>query len=290
MVGMPIAQIDEPTSQKPLRLWPGVVAVVLQWLFWLVLPFVSRDAAMVGMLGGVACGLAVLVWWLFFSRAPWADRLGAIVLMVVAVIATKRVVHPSIAGAGMGMLIYIYAIPALSLALVVWAVASRRLSSGLRRASMVAAIVLACGVFTVLRTGGITGDADSDFHWRWTKTPEERLLAQAGDEPTTPTSAPAAAESPEKRVPDAPGNEPAARSATHEGAETDSGWPGFRGPKRDGIIRGVRIETDWSRQPPVALWRRACGHAPCIRPVCRRVCDCAVDDPDTTSARTPVTM
>ena len=29
---MTIAQTDEPTRQKPLRLWPGVVAVVLQWL------------------------------------------------------------------------------------------------------------------------------------------------------------------------------------------------------------------------------------------------------------------
>src|SRR5438034_2350121 len=43
---------------------------------------------------------------------------------------------------------------------------------------MVATILVACGVFTLLRTGGITGDADSDLHWRWTKTPEERLLAQ----------------------------------------------------------------------------------------------------------------
>ncbi|MGH9970518.1 MAG: PQQ-binding-like beta-propeller repeat protein [Pyrinomonadaceae bacterium] len=248
------AQTDKPTSQKPLRLWPGVAAVVLQWLLWFVVPIVAPDAAMFAVLGGLACALAVVVWWLFFSRAPWAERVGAIVLMVVAVIATKRVVHQSIAGGMMGMMLPIYAIPVLSLALVAWAVATRRLSTRLRRASMVASILLACGVFTLIRTGGITADADSDLHWRWTKTPEERLLAQAGDEPTTPTSDPAAAETP---------NSPTARAASHgtyEGAETNSGWPGFRGPKRDGIIRGgVRIETDWSRQPPVALWRRPIG-------------------------------
>jgi len=234
---MAIAQTDVLTLLKPLRLWPGMLLVVLQWLFWLVVPIVAPEAVIFAVLATVACGLAVVVWWLFFSRAPWADRVGAIVLMIVAVVATKRVVHQSIANGMMGMMLFGYAIPALSLALVVWAVASRRLSSGARRASMVTAIVLACGVFTLLRTGGITGNADSDFHWRWTKTPEERLLAQQADEPPALASVPGA---------------PAA-------AKTRADWPGFRGPDRDGVVRGVRIETNWSASPPVELWRRPIG-------------------------------
>src|SRR5712691_7306599 len=144
---MTIAQTNELTPRRPLRLWPGVAAVVLQWLAWLVVPIVARDAAMVAVLGGLACGLAVVVWWLFFSRAPWAERVGAIVLMVVAVVATKRIVHPSIAGGMMGMMLPVFSIPFLSLALVASAVATRRLSSGARRASITAAILLACGVF-----------------------------------------------------------------------------------------------------------------------------------------------
>jgi outer membrane protein assembly factor BamB len=230
----PDAETNKSTSRKPLRLWPGVIAVALQWVLWLVLPIVSRDSAIVAVLGAVALGLVVVVWWLFFSRAPWVERVGAIVLMVVAVIATKRVVHPSIAGGMMGNMLPVYAIPALSLALVAWAVATRRLSNGLRRASLVVVIVLACGVFTLLRTGGITGDADSDLHWRWSKTPEERLLAQASNEPDAPASSPAAATA---------------------GAD----WPGFRGPERDGVVRGARIATDWSQSPPVELWRRPIG-------------------------------
>jgi outer membrane protein assembly factor BamB len=230
-------QTDKLNSQKPLRLWPGVVAVVLLWLFWLAVPLVAPEAIIVAMLGTLVCALAVFVWWLFFSRAPWAERVGAIVLMVIAVVVTKRVVHQSIAGGMMGMMLPVYAIPALSLALVAGMVASRRLSSGSRRVAIIAAIVLACGVFMVLRTGGITAAADSDFHWRWTKTPEERLLAQQGDETAELAKVP----------------------ATPAAAKTGNNWPGFRGTERDGIVRGVRIVTDWSASPPVEMWRRPIG-------------------------------
>jgi len=252
-------QIAPESPQKPLRLWPGVAAVALQWLVRFVVPVIFPDAGMIAILGGLAGGVAVLVWWLFFSRAPWSERLGAIVLMPLALFATLRLVHESIANGMMGMMLFIYAIPVLSLALVAWAVASRRLGSGPRRAWMVASILFACGVMTLLRTNGLTGDGYSDLRWRWTETPEERLLAQASDEPAAPTPAPAVTPAPEQRTPDAPGDVPAVRSALHERAKTDADWPGFRGPKRDGIVPGVRIETDWSRQPPVALWRRPIG-------------------------------
>jgi len=264
---MGIAQTDEQSPQKPLRLWPGVVAVVLQWVVWLVVPLVVSEAALFGVVGGLAGGLAVVVWWLFFSRASWAERVGALVLMVVAVVATTRVVHQSLANGMMGLLLPIYAIPALSLALVAWAAASRRQSSGPRRASLVAAIVLACGAFTLLRTGGVTGQGGSEFHWRWTRTPEERLLAQAqtGNEidraPTALPSAPAVAPA-ATRPPTQASDQPTASASAPAAAktpETTAGWPGFRGPDRDGIIRGVRIETNWSASPPVELWRRPIG-------------------------------
>src|SRR6267378_2165767 len=99
---------DEPKPKKPLRLWPGVALVVLQWLLWFVVPIFSRETAIIAVLGGVACGLAVVVWWLFFSRAPWVERVGAIVLMVLAVAATKRIVHQSIANGMMGMMLPIF--------------------------------------------------------------------------------------------------------------------------------------------------------------------------------------
>ena len=243
---MTIVQTSELTPRRSLRLWPGVVAVVLQWLIRFLVPILIPGSGAFAILGGLAGGLAVIVWWLFFSRVPWSERVGAIVLMVGALLATSRLVHESIADGMMGMMLPIFAIPVLSLALVASVAAGRRLSSGPRRALMVAAILLACGTMTLLRTGGLTGDADSDLHWRWTRTPEERLLAQT-DEPAAPASAPAAVEASEEGLAAPAGNRPVALPSAPGAVTRRVSWPGFRGPGRDSIIRGVRIETDWSR-------------------------------------------
>ena len=93
----------------------------------------------------------------------------------------------------MGMMFLLNAIPFVSLALVAWAVATRRLSIGLRLATLAAAMLAACGVWTLLRTDGVIG-AGSQFAWRWTKTHEEQLLARVGTEPLTPPPAPAKSE------------------------------------------------------------------------------------------------
>jgi len=125
----PIITTDEAKPRKPLRLWPGVVAVALQLLFWFVIPrLVSEELAMYSLLGALVCAIAVVLWWLFFSRAPWLERIGALVMMVLAVLLTRLVVHPSIAGAGMGMMLPIFSIPFMCLALVAAAAYGQRLS------------------------------------------------------------------------------------------------------------------------------------------------------------------
>ena len=164
-------------ARKPLRLWPGVVAVTLQWLarFGIKAVVPGFKGFAWSAQGGIIGALAVIVWWLFFSRAAWVERLGAILLMIAAMGATWGLKHES-----MGPFwVVAYAVPVLCLAFVASVVASRRLADGARRATVAAAIVLGCGVWTLVRTEGITGDHVAEFAWRWTKTPEEKAMAQA---------------------------------------------------------------------------------------------------------------
>src|SRR5215472_16813285 len=170
-------------AQKPLRLWPGVVIAVAAALARFVLPVVMPDALIYSVLGGFAGGALVAVWWLLFSRAAWVERLGGIALMAIGLFGAKRIVDVSIATGAMGFLMYFLAIPILGMAFVAWAVATRNLSDGVRRAMMAATILAACGGMGLIRTGGFTGNFQNDLHFRWTKTPEERLVATAAAVP-----------------------------------------------------------------------------------------------------------
>jgi outer membrane protein assembly factor BamB len=274
-----------------LRLMPGVVLAILTCILrFVVAPFApdveifGMQLTIVALFASVFGILAIAIWWLLFSRAPWADRVGALVLMVVALIGTKPLVHPSIAGGMMGNMLWVYGIFAVGLALVAGAVLGRNLPTGLRRTTLAITILLACTTLTLIRTGGVMG-IQSDLHWRWTPTPEERLLAQANDEPAPPppapkpaeTSAPAApapavpapsADAPKASAPAPALEKPATTPTVDEATEhvsdvartkTAPEWPGFRGPSRDGVVHGVRIDTNWSAAPPVQLWRRPIG-------------------------------
>ena len=265
------------SSPKPLRLWPAVVIAIVQVLVMFGVPLVAPDSgALIGMLGGVVGALAILVWWLLFSRAPWLERVGAIILMVAAVFATRAGAHASMVGAGQGMMIYFLPTPYLALALVAWAVTTRHLADGVRRAALVAAVFLACAPFDIIRTAGIKGGAGGEFHWRWTPTPEQLLLAKGGDEPKPlppPTAVAASPGAPAETAKETPAAATAsvtpaaatARAAAEEtppasaAMDTPAEWPGFRGPNRDSIIHGVQIKTDWSTSPPVEIWRRPIG-------------------------------
>ncbi len=248
---------------KPLRLWPGVVAVVVLLLARFgvkaVVPgFTGFALGMQWMFGAAAI---VLLWWVLFSRARWFDRVGAIVLMVAGLGIAWFLRHES-----MGPLWIVgYAVPFLCVALVAGLAATRRLPEPSRRAVMAATILFACGAWLLARSDGISGDHFLTFGWRWAKSAEERLLTSVDDKPNPAPSIPAATATPAATT--APETRPVGKAA--DGSATPASippavvtkvdWPGFRGPTRDGISHGDRIATDWSVSPPVELWRRPIG-------------------------------
>ena len=277
------------TRRQRLRLWPGIAFAIVLLLGRYVVPLVvpeevelfSLPLGLIAIFAGMLSAIGIVAWWLFFSRAPWAERLAAIVLMILAVVALHPLVHVSIRTGNMGYLLIFYSVPILTLAIVVWAVLTRALPDRMRRATLVAAILVAALPFTVLRTAGVSGTG-AEFHWRWTPTPEERLLARAGEEPkpVPPEPAPTPTQAPEEAPAAMPAVEPSSvasapaapaeprPSPENEASTTESAttpiakraeWPGFRGPNRDSIIRNVRIDPGWSASPPVELWRRPIG-------------------------------
>jgi outer membrane protein assembly factor BamB len=225
--------IEEQKQVRKLRWLPGLIIVALQWLirFGTPLLFPGDNAVLMGVFGGILGGLALVIWWLFFSRAPGPERWGAVPLMILALIVSAQFIDVSIATANMGLMFTIFSIPVMSLAFVLWAVASRRFSTSLRRISLLLTIILASGGWILLRTNGMTSDLHQDFTWRWAPTAEERFLARAGTESLSKDTSTA----------------------------TNISWQGFRGANRDGIIHGVKIKTDWKVSPPAELWRRAIG-------------------------------
>ena len=248
------------THPQPLRAWPGVVIVVVQWFLWYGLIRIAPNELIVSALGGLGAGLFVLVWWLFFSRAGWLDRIGAVVLAVGAVFLSGFLVHESLGSGLTGQMFYMYAIPSMSLALVAGAVVGQRLSAAGRRVAIVLAIFVASGFWLNVRVEGL-GVGRMHARWRWSATPEERLLASAPALPAASTASPAEPVLPRPVEPGTAGVSPGAPGASVAASPVPEvvEWPGFRGPLRDGIVRGVRIATDWTTSPPVQLWRRSIG-------------------------------
>jgi outer membrane protein assembly factor BamB len=213
------------------RLWPGIGLVILQWLLRFVLPAIFPGTIIVGVFGSIIIGFLVLVWWVFFSGVKLFDRWLAVVLIIISLILSSKLIDISMATAMMGMMFWVFSIPVMCLALVLWAIATAKMTEAVRRISMVAVILVAAGVWICLRTKGMDGEIHQYFAWRWAKTSEERLLSNA-DKVVQMIS-----------------------DTTASGMD----WPGFRGPGRDGVVKGASINTDWKKSPPVQLWRHAVG-------------------------------
>ena len=223
---MTTSQKELASHPKLLRVWPGVTIAVIALLLRYVVPKFVPDALFIGVFGQFIGAILIILWWLFFSRAPWRERVAMLLLMTGVIFITPRFVHESMVKDAMGMGFYTTAIPVMCFAFAFAAALTKKFSLRARRTAMVVAILVSGGVWTLIRTEGVTGDFDNQFAWRWSETSEERLLAQAPNHPAA--ALPPAPTEPVKKVDQPP--EPQTQSAPavapiEEKAETKKAVP-----------------------------------------------------------------
>lgn len=226
---------ETPNTQVRPRLWPAVVIVAFMWALMKIPPRLSDEfiVLIVSMMWGPIAGvLLFLLWWLFFSRVGWRDRWILLGLCAAIGAVAFALFHPSVGG----MALFMFALPAVVTAWLIWLLVTPSLKWGTRCAGLCVVFVAVWGYFTTLRFDGVTGAFDAQLSYRWNQTDEEKFIAERAK--SKPGAAPRAA-------------------ATLVSAPGD--WTGFRGEQRDSRLPGMHIPTDWAANPPKLLWKHRIG-------------------------------
>jgi outer membrane protein assembly factor BamB len=215
------------------RLWPAIVLVGFCWAANLLLGWI--DASMFALFLSRAaiclvCTLLFVVWWLTNRRIPWRER-----WMVLGVAVGAGIVGRLLADSTVITVLYLFmGLPWLMTAWTGWLLIARLLSAPARRVGLLVVVSLVWAPFQLMRMEGLVGDGSAEIRWRLSPTEEQHFLDTLAER----------------------GQVSGPRAALTLGP---SDWPGFRGPGRDGIVRGVKIATDWEASPPRQLWRQRVG-------------------------------
>ena len=227
-----------PAPPKP-RVWPGLVIVAGMWLAVLYPRWVEPTEVwqmMLPFFAPMIATVAFVLWWLLVSRLRWRDRPLSLLACAAIGAGAFFLYHPTVNGYPKynGFAVIMLILPWVTTAWVAALLVTPFLGWTLRQAVLVAAVALVWGAFTLIRLDGANGTFQIEWSWRWALTAEDRHRAWlAGQKQVSAGEVPSGVE---------PGD-----------------WPGFRGPRRDGRAEGVRVATDWDKNPPRELWRHPVG-------------------------------
>ena len=223
----------------PLRLWPAVVILGLQWTLVQGTKIFAPGTMtqFIAMFWGpIVGGLAFSIWWLFASRLPVRERwllFGAnLLIAIIAYVAA----HPSVGLMGLSL----FGLPAVTTGWAIALLMTSRLGWPARRTILLATFAGVWGYFCLVRFDGTDGSLTAELAYRWVPTAEETFLAEIS------SSQPA-----NHKI------QPGASPEVTEVSATD--WPEFRGPARDGRRPGTKLATDWTAAPPKELWSHRIG-------------------------------
>ena len=227
---------DTPKQSRPLRAWPAVLLVSLIFLTRFgpgLLEGGTSSYWMIAVFGPLLCCVLLLIWWLTASRATWRERVFGALGLIGSLVVTLLLVDNTMRGPGTTYL-------TLPMGMVFFGLAATLLGQRQPTIRTGAAVLLAFAGFSfsaLLRNEGMTGSYELGTHWRWSKTPEARMLAarKADGKPVRPDAS--------KLGP----------------ALANPEWPGFRGADRAASSSGPQISTNWAGHPPQRLWKIAVG-------------------------------
>lgn len=230
------AESSAPPTARRVGIWTPIVLTVL-CVSALLLPNRLMEGSFIGLMimfyGPMLCTLLFLIWWLFFSRTTWTEKLVALGGVIAVSVAAAMLSHETMVVA---LLMYL---PTLMLVFWTLAFMAFRGRPSARKVAIPLSLVPAALICMSLRFEGVTGEFNPEFSLRWSKKPEEEYLASRDTTKTT-----------------------RAELASAKALELSPGdWPAFRGPNRDGVLRGAKIRTDWKQNPPKELWRSKIGPA-----------------------------
>jgi outer membrane protein assembly factor BamB len=216
----------------PIRVWPAGTLAAIYWTFQLIIA--QMDMAMFPRflsksLGALAFLLLFLILWLANGTLSWRTRLAGLGAFLGSVALGIFLAHRSFDPLSFIMMVVPYVLTAWA----AWMALMRR-TQALQRSSLAAGLLLTAGLFDLVRWEGLDGHLSSTVSWRWSATAEQEFLA-------TRAGPAAAAES------------------SKPWTLRESDWPEFRGPLRDGVVRGVRIATNWREAPPEKVWKQGVG-------------------------------
>jgi hypothetical protein len=217
-------------------LWPPLTFVAVYWLAAVVVARLDKPYFYGFLYGMASAGLLTLVffaWWWTRRRIRLGDRLLGFLLVLAGGVIAAPFCHPSVGGFGLAFT----GLPAALTAWTLWMLLARKLSLSFIGVGALMLVWLTWSSFTLIRVDGLSGDLHGDYRWRWSPSAEDLFRAELAAR--------------EDEASETPGDEPLTAGP--------GDWIAFRGPERDGVIRGVTISANWSANPPRQLWRQRVG-------------------------------
>jgi outer membrane protein assembly factor BamB len=230
-------------NPRPMRVWPGLVLLGLYWavIVWvggLGLPITTTFMSQAG--AGALLTLLFPIWWLTNGTVRGRDR-----LLILAATVAGGAVAVAVSQKTLGTMgVLLTALPFAFTVWGLWLAVARRTSPAVTRWGAIVAISLVWAFCSLLRMDGLSGDLKPDIRWRWSPTTEDAYLAERLRTTDAVPSADALAGDSAREIQAGPGD-----------------WPAFRGPMRNGEVRGLEIATDWAATPPQLVWRQRIGPA-----------------------------